>query len=129
MGFRHSRIGKFTPIKESHRNMTHDAAPQPTLRPWRFLGWWFAGLLFLGIVVTIVAGGAVSYRARRQAALVAALQRNGASVFHAAKSWNLSERQAGAPPPATYVPEWLRKRLGDDFFDVVDSVYAARYVS
>ena len=70
----------------------------------------------------------VSQRARRQAALIAQLKRNGAGVFRARENWYLSDRRLGEPPPpAAYAPEWLRKRLGEDFFDVIDTVYATRF--
>ena len=109
--------------------MIPESTASTAFRPWRSIGWWLAGLFSFAFVATVTAFGVVSYRARMQAALVAELKRNGASVTHSVAGWMYSrERDEGQPPPITvHVPRQVREFLGDDFFDDVVAVHAARY--
>ena len=75
--------------------------------------------LLLGVTVFCVWLGIHAHRAREQKKLVEEIQKNIGSVSYDYENWNAPPGQRGE----SWVPRWLRERLGVDFFHTIKQVH------
>jgi hypothetical protein len=95
------------------------AAPPPTRRSFRAIFVWLGRLALLalvGVLIVLVPGGFIAYRARQQAALIGQLEALDCEVTYVRD-----------PDKQGQLAEWLSDWFGDEYFGEVEAVFTGNY--